>query len=304
MTETSLDISDLSRKIPAILLPLLVLLLIVGRGSSAPSAFQQLAVRLLKLVPAYPGATPTSMSHPHPDLMLPNEQLVTARSKYLIPAGATEIENWYAGHLESLGWTEIGSSTSKTRTGTVSDYGIEFTSSKYPLISYQVSLKPLSRSQTLAEVLVANAETPRPSSSYLSQSFDRADVTIYAVTSTMVPKKTTMYSFLLKQASKHVVRSYVVTNSAVVHQWVKMLNAMAVAPKGGVKSCGAIGPPTQFAQVVFSNGSRTDTVTFDGTNCGSQPSIGSTTLWDPTAQFWRTITSYPQPPQPPPGGSS
>ena len=304
MSNTSLDISDLGRKTPAILLPLLVLLLTVGRGSSVPTASQQLSGKLLKLVPIYPGATSTSMSYPHPNLILPDEQLVTASSKYLMTTGVSEIETWYLNHLESLGWKETGSSSFNSRTGAVSDYGIEFTSSRYPLVYYQVSLKPLSKNETLAEIVVADAETPRPSSSYLSQTFDRANVTIYTVTSTMVPKKTTMYSFLLKQASKHVVRSYVVTNSTVVHQWVKMLNAMPVAPKMETVDCPLGTANTRYANITFaSKNSANKTVTVPS-DCRGLPGIGSTTLWDPTAKFWRTIISYPQPPKPPPGGSS
>jgi len=257
MSNTTLDISNLSRKTPAVLLPLLVLILMAGKGSAAPSASQQLAGKLLKLTPAYPGATSTGMNYRHPSLMLPNEQLVTASSRYLIPAGVSEIEDWYAKHLESLGWKQTGSSSSNSSSGAVSGYGIEFASNKYPLVSYQVSLEPLSHDKSLAEVFVADAETSRPSSTFLSQSFDRADVTIYTATSIMVPRKTTMYSFLLKQASKQVVRSYVVANRAVVHKWVKMLNAMPAAPKMGTVDCPSIGPSTKLTQVVFSSTSST-----------------------------------------------
>ncbi len=304
MSNATLDISGLRRKTPVVLLPLLVLILVTGNGSAAPSASQLLTERLLKLVPTYPGATSTGMNYAHPSLMLPNEQQVVKRSKYLIPAGVSEIEVWYAKYLESLGWKQTGSSSSNTSTGPVSGYGIEFASNKYPLVSYQVSLEPLSQNKTLAEVFVADAETSRPSSTYLSQSFDRAYVTIYTVSSTMVPKKTTMYPILIRQASKHVVRSYVVANPAVVHKWVKMLNAMPAAPKMGTVDCPSIGPSKKLAQIVFSSTSLTEMAVTVPSDCRGLPGIGSTTLWDPTAKFWRTITSYPQPPQPPPGGSS
>ena len=151
---------------------------------------------------------------------------------------------------------------------------------------------------------MADAETSRPSSTFLSQSFDRADVTIYTVTSTMVPKKTTMYPFLLRQASKHVVRSYVVANPALVHKWVKLLNAMPAAPKMGTVDCPSIGPSTKMAQVVFGSTSSTGKDVIVPSDCRGLPRIGSTTLWDPRSEFWSTIISYPQPPQPPPGGSS
>lgn len=208
MTETSLDISDLTRKVPAVLLPLLVLLLVVGRGSSAPSASQLLTQRLLQLVPISPGAVSTSRSYAYPNLMLPSEQLVEESSEFLMPGGVHEIENWYMNQLTSLGWRQTGSeSSSNERTGATSGYGIEFTSPKYPLVYTQLSLEPLSQDQTLTEIVLANAQTPRPSSSYLSQSFNRAAVTIYMATTTMVPKKTTMYPFLLKETTRPHDRS-------------------------------------------------------------------------------------------------
>ena len=54
MSNATLDISNLSRKTPAVLLPLLVLVLVAGKGSGALSASQLLTERLLKLVPTYP----------------------------------------------------------------------------------------------------------------------------------------------------------------------------------------------------------------------------------------------------------
>lgn len=293
MTDTSLDISDLNGKVSAVLLPLLLLLLIVGRGSSAPSASQLLAERLLQLVPIYPGAVSTSRRYPHPTLMLPSEPLVEESSEYLMPAGVREIETWYANHLKSLGWRQTGSESSKNeRTGVISGYGIEFTSKKYPLVYAQLSLERLSQDQTLTKIVVANAETPRPSPTYLSQSFNRATVTIYMATTTMVPKKTTLYLFLLKETKKHVISSYIVTDPTVVHKWVKMLNGMPVAPKSGAISCNAIGADTKLIQVVFTSSSSTHssmTVSMSSNCDGDLPHIGSTTLWDPTGSFWTTV---------------
>ena len=85
MTETLLDIADLTRKLSAVLLTLLVLLLVAGRGSSAPSASQLLSHRLLRLAPIYVGAVSTNRSYPHPNLMLPSEQLVEESSEFLMP---------------------------------------------------------------------------------------------------------------------------------------------------------------------------------------------------------------------------
>ncbi len=306
MSYTLLDISNLSRKTPAVLLPLLALLLVAGRGSTAPTSTQQYAARILNIVPAYPGSFTTTKSNSHPPIMLPKERLVTASSKYLMPATVPEIENWYLHHFNSIGWAETGSvSSGNAKTGTGSSYEIEFTSPKYPLIYYQLSLESLSQSKTLAQVVVADAQTPRPASSYLSPNFDRAKVTIYSVTTTtMVPKQSTMYSFLLKKTNKKVVRSYVITNATVVHQWAQMLNAMEVAPDMGAVDCPAIGPSTKVAEVAFSSsggsGEKTVTVPVD---CQGLPGIGSMTLWDPTAKFWRSVTNYPQVPLPFSGNS-
>ncbi|TAN31248.1 MAG: hypothetical protein EPN30_00365 [Actinomycetota bacterium] len=279
-------------------LPLLGLLLVAGRGTTASTPAQQYVARILNIIPAYPGSFATSKSYPHPPIMLPKEHLVTASSKYLMPATVPEIENWYLHHFISIGWTETGSvSSGNAKTGTGSSYEIEFTSPKYPLIFYQLSLESLSQSKTLAQVVVADAQTPRPTSSYLSTSFDRAKVTIYSVATTMVPKQSSMYPFLLKKTNKNVVRSYAVTNAVVVHQWVKMLDAMEVAPKMGAVDCPAIGPSTTVGVVVFSSsdspGEKTVTVPV---NCQGLPGIGSVVLWDPTSKFWRIITSYPQVP--------
>ena len=300
MSYITLDISNLSRKTPAVLLPLLALLLVGGRGSTAPTSSQLEAARLFKIVPTYPGSSTTTKGNPRPLIMLPKERLVTASSKYLMPATVPEIENWYLHHFKSIGWKETGSARSgNAKTDSVSSYEIEFASPKYPLIFYQLSLEPLSQSNTLAEVVVADAQTPRPASSYLPASFDRAKVTIYSVTTAMVSKQSTMYSFLLKKTNKKVVRSYVITSATVVHQWAQMLNAMEVAPDMGAVDCPAIGPSTKVAEVAFSSqgGSAEKTITVP-VDCQGLPGIGSVTLWDPTAKFWRTVTNYPQVPLP------
>lgn len=161
------------------------------------------------------------------------------------------------------------------------------------------ALDPLSQNQTLTKVVVANAETRRPFSTYLSQSFDRATVTIYMATATMVQKKITLYPFLLKETNKHVVGSYSVTDPTVVREWVNMLNAMAVAPKGGAISCNAIGPDTELIQVVFSSSSLSHssiTVSMSSNCDGDLPHIGSTTLWDPTGSFWSAVEAASQNP--------
>lgn len=296
----SLDVSTISRKGAAVLLPLLVLLLVGGRGSATPSSSQLLATRLLNIVPVYPRSVATNQGNPYLLKMPPKEQLVTASSKYLVPATAYQIEQWYLNELKSLGWIEAGNTSSESaETGATSEYEIEFTSTRYPLVSYHLSLQPLAQRKTLVDVMVSDAQTPRPASSYLSPSFDRAKVTIYTVTAAMVPKRTTMYSFLLKQTNKSVIRSYVVTNASVVHQWVAMLNAMPVAPRLGTVDCPSIGASTKLTQIVFSSSKNTGgkTVTVP-TDCRGLPGVGSVTLWDATGQFLRTINSYPQPPQP------
>ena len=284
-------------------LPLLGLLLVAGRGTTAPTSAQQYVARILNIVPTYPGSFTTTKGNPHPPIILPKEHLVTASSKYLMPATVPEIESWYLHQFKSVGWTETGSASSgNAKTGTGSSYEIEFTSPKYPLIFYQLSLESLSQSKTLVEAVVADAQTPRPASSYLSTSFDRAMVTIYSVTTTMVPKQSSMYPFLLKKTNKTVVRSYAVTNAAVVHRGVQMLDAMEVAPKAGAVDCPAIGPSTTVGVVVFSSsdspGEKTVTVPV---TCQGLPGIGSVVLWDPTSKFQRTIASYPQAPQAAPG---
>ncbi len=151
---------------------------------------------------------------------------------------------------------------------------------------------------------MANAQTPRPASSYLSASFNRAKVTMYSVSSAMVSRQSTVNAFLLKKTNKKVVRSYVITSATVVHQWAQILNAMEVAPHMGAVDCPAIGPSTKVAEVVFrssgGSGERTVTVPVD---CQGLPGIGSVTLWDPTAKFWRIVTNYPQVPLPFSGNS-
>ncbi len=149
---------------------------------------------------------------------------------------------------------------------------------------------------TLAEVVVADAQTLGPYSSYLSASFDRAKVTIYSVTTAMVRQQSTTYPFRLKKTSEKVVRSYVVNNATVVHRWVKMLNTIQAAPKNGVVDCPAIGSDTETIEVVFrsSAGPAEQMVTLP-VGCRGLPEIGFVTLWDPTAKFWRTVTSYVHP---------
>ena len=110
----------------------------------------------------------------------------------------------------------------------------------------------------------------------------------------MVPEGEASYSFLRKKTQKEVLPAFEVFNSSVVHNWVSMLNAMPVAPKNGVTSCGAIGTSTRTIEVVFassSNGDSSATVAMNS-DCGHLPKINSTTLWDPTGRFWNDVTGY------------
>ncbi len=279
----------------AVPLALLAVLLSIGKGSARPFPLTD-AARLLDVVSTYPGSVRTSQSDPRPLVTnYDSGSAVTATSEYVVSATVAHIEEWYVQEFKTIGWAETGHGTSfNGRTGVTTNYEVEFTSLHYPLVYYQVGLKPLAKNKTLIYVLVADSFTPRPASSYLSPSFDGAKVTIYTVTTSMVREKVTMYPFLLKKVKKNDFRSFTVTNTSVVRNWVVMLNAMPVAPKIGAKACGDIGPDTKTAQVVFtaSNSSLRKTVTLD-IACGTLPSVGSVTLWDATGKFWHAISSYP-----------
>ncbi len=299
MNHVSLGFSDLRKK-TLVFLPLVGLLLVAGQGSVVSTFSQREATRLLQSLPVFPGSVTTNKSYPHLLIMLPKEKLTTASSKYLMPATVSEIETWYLDHFRAKGWAETGSASSgNTGTGAVSSSEIEFTLPSYPLISYRLSIEPLQQGMTLAEVVVADAQTLRPYSSYLSTSFECAKVMMYSVATAVVRQQSTMYPFRLKKTSEKVVRSYVVNNAAVVHRWVKMLNAMQVSPKMGAADCPAIGSGTETVEVAFSSsaGPAKKMVTVP-VGCRGLPEIGAVTLWDPTAKFWRTVTSYPQPKQP------
>ena len=213
----------------AVPLALLAVLLSIGKGSARPFPLTD-AARLLDVVSTYPGSVRTSQSDPRPLVTnYDSGSAVTATSEYVVSATVAHIEEWYVQEFKTIGWTETGHGTSfNGRTGVTTNYEVEFTSLHYPLVYYQVGLKPLAKNKTLIYVLVADSFTPRPASSYLSPSFDGAKVTIYTVTTSMVREKVTMYPFLLKKVKKNDFRSFTVTNTSVVRNWVVMLNAMPV----------------------------------------------------------------------------
>ena len=275
-------------------LSLLVLILVAGAGSFRSSSLPD-AVRILHIVDPYPGSVQTNMNDPRP--LVTNYDVsaaITAHSEYLVSATSAQIEQWYVNQFKHLGWAEASRVSSNNGGYSVSaNYEVDFTSAHYPLVSYQVGLKSLSAYKTLIYVLVTDSFTHRPASSYLSSTFDRAEVSTYSVTSAIVSEQVSPYPFLLKKTEKHILRSHAVRDRAVVRNWIKVLNELPVAPRIGVVDCPSIGPVKQLTLVTFmsSNSSLKRTATL-ATDCRGLPGIGGVTLWDPTGRFRRAINSY------------
>lgn len=193
-----------------------------------------------------------------------------------------------------LGWVETSHTGSNNEGhGVATNYEVDFTSADYPLVSYQVGLKSLPDHKTLVYVLASDAFTHRPASSYLSSSFDRAEMSTYSVTSVMVSERVSPYPFLLKKTEKHILRSYTVRDRTIVRNWIKVLNELPSAPRIGVVDCPSIGSVTQLTLVTFmsSNSSLKRTATL-ATDCRGLPGIGGVTLWDPSGRFRGAIDSY------------
>lgn len=77
-------------------LSLLVLILLVGTGSSRSSSLSD-AVRILHIVDPYPGSVQTTASYPQP--LVSNSYgsttaATTAHSEYLVSATSVQVEHW------------------------------------------------------------------------------------------------------------------------------------------------------------------------------------------------------------------
>lgn len=283
-----------SRSRLSVAVSLLALLLVVGIGSARSGSFSD-AVRILHIVEPYPGSIHTSISDPRPLVTSYDiSAATTANSEYLVSATPAQVEKWYVNQFKHLGWAETGHASSNNGGyGVAASYEVDFSSAHYPLVSYQVGLKSLSEHKTLIYVLVSDSFTHRPASSYLSSSFDRAEVSTYSVTSAMASERVSLYPFLLKKTEKRILHSYTVRDHTIVRSWVKMLNELPAAPRMGVVACPSIGPVAKLTQVTFmsSNSSLKRTATL-ATDCRGLPGIGGVTLWDPTGRFRQAINSY------------
>ena len=221
-------------------------------------------------LPLYSGATVSGLAYPNPYEQTPmSPYLRVGTAEYLVPANESTVEEWYQSTYQSDGWSQIGSGTVTSASGS-STAGLVFVPTNQNTnhdVNVDMSFQPVENGWTLVNYYGTDVVTPTTTpTAYIQGSISQVDVSE------------------IKYGQLQQTTTTTITNATQITTLTNAINNLS--PASGIHSMPAIMGEATLTFVSTSGSATTVRV-----QEGGEVFVGTTPLWDPNETVWAALQS-------------